>query len=168
MIFFAQSEGYEDYLLFGVQKELVYNQHEYYRLITYMFDHGNLMHLVLNMMALYSLASIVPMFMEERFSIIIYFIAGIGSGIATSLQSYTITVGASGAIYGIFGILIYYAYQEYKSGNRAMLRSFAPVIIINLIISFTPGISLVGHVSGFIIGIIGALIYDKKNNRKVW
>jgi rhomboid protease GluP len=170
MVMYGNFAGYggNEYMLFGTQKDLVFSQHQYYRIITYMFDHGGIMHLLMNMVALYSLGMLVPYLTSEKFSVIIYFIAGIGSGIVTSFQSTAVTVGASGAIYGLFGVLIYIGLKEYRLGNKSILKSFGPTIIINIIISFTPGISLMGHLSGLVIGLVGGYIFDKRINKKHW
>lgn len=170
MVAYGYRTGYggAEYILFGTNKEYVYGMHEYYRILTAMFDHAGIMHLLMNMVALYSLGMLVPRLTSEMFCLIIYFIAGIGSGFVTSLQAGAITVGASGAIYGLFGVLIYIGLKEYRHGNQTVLRSFGPTILINLIISLMPGVSLMGHLTGMIIGLVGGYVYDKKFNKKSW
>jgi len=152
----------------GVNRMLVLNRHEYWRVITYAFAHGSLMHLAFNMYALYSLSSVVIRFTNEKFAIITYFVAALVAGIATVVLSNSIAVGASGAIYAFFGVIFYYAFREYRIGHHDMIKALMPTIVINIIITLTPGISIVGHVSGLITGFVLAWIYDRKIKRAYW
>lgn len=174
VVFFLISLIYKEdatrasYIIFGVEKTAVLEYNQIYRLLTYSFVHADIMHLVLNMLALNSLADIVIRFTSEKFSIALYFIAAIVSGIGIVLFTNQITIGASGAVYGLFGILIYFSIKQYRMGNSEMFRSILPIILINLFISLAPGISLVGHLGGLIVGLIGSFIYDKKIRKTYW
>ncbi|MDL2211878.1 rhomboid family intramembrane serine protease [Erysipelotrichaceae bacterium OttesenSCG-928-M19] len=159
---FGRQYGLTSYDLLGVQKNLVLDYHQYYRVLTYSFAHGDIMHLAVNMIALYSLAEPVIKFTDEKFSVIIYFAAALVSGLGIVFFSNAIAVGSSGAIYGLFGVLIYFALKQAKYGYNQLIVNMLPIIIINLVISFMPGISLMGHLFGLITGLIGSYIYDKK------
>lgn len=162
MTYISGQNGLDIYTMFGIQKDLVLDYHEYYRILTYSFAHGDIMHLAFNMLALYSLVDAVIRFTSEKATIIIYALAALASGLGVLLFSSAFTVGASGAIYGLFGVLIYYALKQRKYGYDDMFRSLLPIIGINLIISFLPGISMVGHLFGLATGLVGAYIYDKR------
>lgn len=151
----------EIYQIFGVQKNLVLDYGEFYRIITYGFFHSDIFHIGFNALALYYIAPIVINFTSKKFTYIVYFIALIVSGIGIVFFSNSIAIGASGAIMGLFGILIFYAIKAAKAGYNDLLRGLMPVIIINVMISLMPGISLSGHLFGIITGIIASVIYDK-------
>lgn len=151
------------YYMLGTSYESVALNNEWWRIFTYGFVHADIMHLLFNMIALYSLADAVVSFTSTRFALLTYFIALIISGLgATFLAPDTATVGASGAIYGLFGILIYFAIKLSRQGYHDMFRSLAPVIVINLMITIMPGVSLVGHLAGLVAGLVASFIYDKK------
>jgi len=150
----------------GVNRHLVLNSHEYWRILTYGFAHGSLMHLGFNMYALYSLSGPIIRFANEKFALVVYFVSMIVAGIASVVLTNSLAVGASGAIYGFFGVILYYAYREYKIGNTQMIKSLMPVIVINLVITMMPGISMVGHGAGLITGFIIAWVYERKIKRR--
>lgn len=165
---FKENAQMANYTYFGVEKEMVLGYNQLYRLFTYSFVHADIMHLIMNMIALNSLADIVIRFTSEKFSIAIYFIAAFLSGVGVVLFTNQLTIGASGAIYGLFGVLIYYAIKQLRMGYDEMFKSLAPIIFINVVISFMPGISLIGHLSGLVVGVIGSFIYDKKIRKTYW
>jgi membrane associated rhomboid family serine protease len=169
IVYFIMYSMYGDYLVyqFGTAKYFVVEGHQYYRIISYMFAHDGVMHLLMNMLALYSLAQPVKILYSDKYGVIIYFIAGIISGLVVSFTGNDLTVGASGAVYGIFGLIIFKAFKDYQMGYKENFKSLLPVILINLIISFMPGISLMGHLSGLIVGLVaGYLYYNKKQETK--
>ena len=151
--------------------ELVRNG-EYYRLITNAFLHIGILHLIFNMYSLFILGpNIEHLFGKGKYICIYLFSAIMGSLFTLVLQgSNTISAGASGAIFGLLGSLLYVGYN-YKGffGNR-IIGQVLPVVIINLIISFTmPGISWSAHVGGLLGGIAVSYMLgtgDEKDNYK--
>ena len=166
---FANSQNLEfgPASVYGLQRNLVFENGEYYRIFTYFFMHADWMHLFINMLALNVLSSAVVRFIDVKFSLIVYMVAGILGAFIIMFVTDFITVGASGAIYSMFGMIIYFAYKQYRAGYDEVLKSILPILLINLMISFMPGISFEGHLSGFVIGLIGAFIYDKMQRRKM-
>lgn len=128
---------------------------EYYRLITSVFTHYNAFHFLFNMYALY----IVGPQIENFFGRIKYLIIYLGSGIIASLMSLTFlngvgSLGASGAIFGLFGSLLYFGYH-YRLYLGSILKSqLIPLIFFNLMIGFIiPGIDNAAHIGGLVGGI---------------
>ncbi len=146
------------------------NYLELYRLITSVFLHVDILHLACNM---YSLYVIGPQ-LESFFGKVKYTIIFIGSGLIANLLSMAflpdtyISVGASGAIFGLLGALLYfgYHYRVYLSG---VIRSqIIPLIILNLAIGFIPGSSInnVAHIGGMISGVLLAKTVGVKYKSK--
>ncbi|MGW4966611.1 rhomboid family intramembrane serine protease [Nonomuraea sp. NPDC004186] len=141
---------------------------EFYRLITVAFVHGSIFHILFNCWALY----VVGPYLERAFGhvryLAIYVISAIG-GSVLSLWMDALnqpTVGASGAIFGLFGAV-------FVVGRKLNMdvRGIAALIAINLAITFiVPGISWTGHIGGLITGSVlaGALAYAPKNSRPLW
>lgn len=133
------------------------NYIELYRLVTSIFLHGSLLHLLCNM---YSLYVIGPQ-LESFFGKIKYTIIFIGSGIIGGLlsmaflQDTIVSIGASGAIFGLLGALLYfgYHYRVYLSG--VIKSQIIPIIILNLLIGFmSSGINNLAHIGGLIGGVL--------------
>jgi membrane associated rhomboid family serine protease len=128
---------------------------DWWRLITAAFLHANLLHIGLNMLALVWLGAPVERYLGHLQYLALYLVAGLAGSAGALLATPTgITVGASGAIFGILGALLIIEYQA--TGNIAG-QAFT-LIVINLLFSFTvSGISVGGHIGGLIGGIAAAL-----------
>lgn len=129
---------------------------ELWRLVAYMFLHASLIHLLVNMYSLYILGSSIENFLGRWKFIIIYLVSGICGGLLSAATgSNTISVGASGAIFGLAGALLYFGYHYRTYLGEAIKRQIIPVIIINLIIGYlVAGIDNFGHIGGLIGGIL--------------
>lgn len=142
---------------------------EWWRLFTSMFLHGGLTHLAFNMYALWIIGNIVEKLFGEIGYTAIYFVSGVlGSMLSLyNHPAYVVGVGASGAVFGIFGALISYAYFKKMpreiSGN--ILKNAALMIVINLAIGFSiPQIDNSAHIGGCIAGIIAAFFIGQDIN----
>lgn len=128
---------------------------EYYRLITSMFVHANILHLVSNMYALYVIGPIIEKYYGKGKFLLIY----LGSGIIGSLFSVVLTnyasVGASGAIFGLFGALLYFGYKYRATLDGFLRSSIIPTLLVNLLLGFMiPGIDVSAHLGGLIGGLL--------------
>jgi membrane associated rhomboid family serine protease len=137
---------------------------EYYRLLTAMFMHYGVLHLLMNMWALWILGrTLESMFGSLRF-LAIYLICGLGGNVAAYLfQPYALSAGASTAIFGLFSVL-FVALRRLRLSTATVV----PIIIINLIFTFSiKGISWAGHVGGFVTGALIAIgvAYAPQRNR---
>ncbi|MDI1464254.1 rhomboid family intramembrane serine protease [Catellatospora sp. KI3] len=136
----------------------------YYRLLTAMFLHYGVIHLALNMWALWVLGrSLEAALGPVRFGAL-YLICGFGGNVACALLSpYAFSAGASTAIYGLFAA---YFFVLRRLGRDAM--SVLPIIAINVVLSFSiPGISWQGHLGGLVTGAVCGLglAYAPRENR---
>lgn len=142
--------------MFGNNYELVQNG-EFYRLFTCMFVHADILHILFNMIALYSIGPVVERYYGKSKFLLIYLASGllgsIFSGVFMTADS--ISIGASGAIFGLLGSICYFTYY-YRATLQGILRgSIMPVIIINLVIGFlSSSIDLSAHIGGLIGGIL--------------
>jgi membrane associated rhomboid family serine protease len=130
--------------------------HEYWRLFTAMFLHANLLHILFNMWALYIAGSYLEVLAGRAKYLLIYFISGFaGNILAYALgPKPSLVVGASTAIFGLFGALFIYSVHNRNTVAGMALRSMGFVILINLFLTFTvSGISWQGHVGGLLGGI---------------
>jgi membrane associated rhomboid family serine protease len=128
------------------------NTGQWYRLLTVALTHAGWLHLIFNMLALYSIGTPVEEYVGKvRFGII--FIGSLLAASATSLYfgpQNVYAVGASGAVYGVFGALFVIGK---KAG--ANYQNIAGVIIVNLLMTFTiSGIDWRAHIGGLVAGVV--------------
>ena len=139
----------------GNVKSLVLNG-EYWRLIASAFLHDGFLHLICNMYALYVLGiQLENFFGKTRFAIIYLFSAITGNLLSLVFADpNVVSIGASGAIFGLFGSLLYFGYY-YRVYLGTILRTqIVPVILINLLFGIvTPGIDNAAHIGGLIGGV---------------
>lgn len=134
---------------------------EWWRIFTAAFLHGGVMHILFNMFALWQVGSMVELIYGRVRMGILYFLAALGSGlVVTYFTPDDVTVGASGAIFGLFGALAVAGFRLGAPG-RALMRQTVGIIIINLVLSYTlPNISKTGHIGGLIAGaIVGFILF---------
>lgn len=170
IMFFVSGMGYDTYTLvkYGANFSGLVRNGELYRLVTYMFLHAGIVHIGLNMYSLYIVGPRVEDFFGKWKYALIYFISGICGGLLSiGFTPNVVSVGASGAIFGLFGALIYFGYN-YRGYIGAMIRSqIVPIVIYNLFMGlFIPGIDMWGHVGGLIGGILTANMVGTIENKK--
>ena len=170
IMFFVSGMGFDlnSLLYFGANSSLLVRSGEIFRLVTYMFLHAGFIHIFLNMYSLYIVGTKVEDFFGKWKYIIIYLFSGICGGLLSiGLNQNVISVGASGAIFGLFGALIYFGYT-YRGYVGAIVKSqIVPIVIYNLIIGFfIPGIDMWGHVGGLFAGMLTANMLGTIENKK--
>jgi membrane associated rhomboid family serine protease len=131
---------------------------EWYRLLTGGFLHYDLLHILFNMAALYFLGRILEPGIGTLRFVFLYVASLFGGAFGALLLSGpdTLTIGASGAVFGIFGATFVIARAR---GIDALAGTVGVILLINLAISFsTPRISLGGHLGGLAAGVICMLV----------
>lgn len=156
-------------LVFGANVDTLTKNGDYYRLFTSMFLHIGILHLLCNMYSLYIIGKEVENVFGKVKYLIIYLLSGIaGSILSLAFNHNTICAGASGAIFGLLGALLYFGYYYRTYLCVTLTRSIIPVIVLNLIIGFTSsGIDNAAHIGGLVGGILIAMavgVPDKSNN----
>jgi len=135
-----------------------------WRLVASTFLHIGLVHLLGNAIALFWLGRMAERLYGPLRYAGIYLSAGLGGAVLTALVGVSaLTAGASGAIWGIMGALLIGSWRNRdragRIGGREIRQSIAGVIILNALISLTPGVSLTAHAGGFLAGAaLGAVI----------
>jgi membrane associated rhomboid family serine protease len=134
---------------------------QWYRLVTAGFLHAGLLHIFFNMYALFWLGRMLePVLGHARFGAL-YFASLLTGSLGVMIVSPTSpTVGASGAIFGLFGTAIVMGRNR---GIDLMASGIGPILIINLVITFLPGsgIAIGGHVGGLIGGALAAFAIER-------
>ena len=129
---------------------------QYYRLLTGIFLHGSIWHIFFNCYALYVIGSQIESFLGKTKYIIIYFFSGImGSLFSMIFGGSTPSIGASGAIFGLMGALLYFGYYYRVYLGNVLKSQIIPLILFNLVLGFLlPGVDNFGHIGGLLGGIL--------------
>ncbi len=135
-------------------------QTEPWTLVTAMFAHGSLMHLVFNMISLWYMGTMLESMQGTSRFALLYFGSGIVGDLAFSLFANGYAVGASGAIFGLMGAFIVLVIVMRKEpGMRSMLGGLVAMVAINIINTFRPGIALEAHFGGLATGALIELLF---------
>lgn len=149
----------------GMSWQKVFVEKQYYRLFTYLFVHANLRHLIANMVPLFAFATYLEVERGPIQTMLIYFGSGIlGGGLSLYMQQHylggaagILSVGASGAIYGLAAALLIDAFLNRRK-DRSWVR--IPILIVALLASSFSGENVDGwtHIFGFVAGLVVTLI----------
>lgn len=139
---------------------------EYWRLVSSMFVHGGIAHVAMNMLALYIFGTQMERILGRVWFLALYLTAGLAAGASFILLSpYVPAVGASGAIFGLFGaMLALIIARRHTPEGRAMLQQFIGLLIVNLLFSLMPGIAWQAHLGGFLAGFLLGWVLDHTDN----
>lgn len=134
-----------------------YYDPQWWRVLTFGFLHGSIFHLIGNLFTFY----IVSIFMLGQIgpwrTVVVFLITSVLSGISVLIFSYGYTVGASGGIFGMMGTCLTIEairFLEDKPVGMTTVYIVGGLCAINFFLSFGHGISMAGHVGGFIAGIV--------------
>ena len=162
------SYAFREGVLFGPL--MTHGYHQYWRLLTAGFLHESIWHIGINMMSLWFVGrSLEPAIGKTYFTAIYFTSLLVGSFGALLFTPQEATLGASGAIFGIFGALIAVAHARriplWQSG-------LVPMLLLNLVFTLTvAGVSIGGHLGGVVAGLAtGKLVveYGEKRDRRAW
>ncbi|MBU3216896.1 rhomboid family intramembrane serine protease [Clostridium estertheticum] len=148
-------------VLLGAKVNDLINQGQYYRLVTCMFLHGGIVHVAVNMYSLYAIGPMVESVYGKAKYLVIYFISGICASIFSYIFSTSVSIGASGAIFGLLGAVLVFAITSKEKTGSAFIKNILSVIFINIFIGATmPGIDNFAHVGGLIGGMLVAFLMN--------
>jgi rhomboid protease GluP len=139
---------------------------QWYRLVTAMFLHGSILHFLMNSLVLYYLGSHLERLLGAVKYGVFYMVTGIVSSLAVVWfgNQNAVTIGASGALFGVIGALLYLTYVRPTWFQGTAIRQIRQLVIINLVLTFAiPNISVTGHIGGFLAGLLLITLLVPKN-----
>lgn len=135
-----------------------------YRLVTGMFMHGSIWHLLCNMYSLYVIGCATENYFGKKKFLIIYFVSGIIGSMFSCIFNTGWSLGASGAIFGLMGALCYFGYYYRLYMGKALYSEIIPVIVLNLALSLVvSNIDFYAHIGGLIGGVFITMGLGIKN-----
>ncbi len=152
--------GQQDIYIWGVLDRYdVLQNYQYWRIITSMFLHESWLHLGVNMLSLFFVGRLTEQVYGHWRYLLIYFITGIFGGILVILFSTEAVLGASGAIFGVFGALGVFFWYHRQAFGSALLGQWVFWLVLNLVFDFSSSdISISGHIGGLSMGLILGLL----------
>lgn len=152
---------------FGAKYDPAILEGEWWRFISAMFIHIGPLHLFMNSLALFFLgAAVERIFGTTRF-FWIYFLAGLFGSVASFVFNDNISAGASGAIFGLFGALLYFGVRHKKLFFRTMGMNILVILGINLVFGFVvPMVDNGAHIGGLIGGFIASAIVGLPGHKR--
>ena len=138
-----------------------------WRLLTCAFLHGGLIHILCNMYALYALGPQVEILFGRVKYIMIYLFSAIGGSLLSYIFSpSSLSIGASGAIFGLFGAMVVFVLKYKDRIPKKVLNNLFGVIILNLLIGFNlQGIDNFAHIGGLLVGALVAFLFLMKKTK---
>lgn len=138
---------------------------EPWRLVTSMFLHGHVLHLLVNMFALYSLGRDLEGDVGTLRVVILYFICGLAGGLASlAFNVYVPSVGASGALFGLYayrlGTDLMGTYDDRRQFTSVIIN-FVIFLVIMTAVSFFMNLDHAAHAGGFVAGLVLAVLHMK-------
>ncbi|MBB6454273.1 rhomboid protease GluP [Salirhabdus euzebyi] len=141
---------------------------EWWRIVSSMFIHVGYLHLLMNMLALYYLGNAVERMYGSFKFFIIYFLAGVFGGLASFSFNTSVAAGASGAIFGLFGALLFFGLINRKLFFQTMGSNLLFIIGLNIVLGISvPSIDNSAHMGGLIGGFLAAAIVQMPRKRNI-
>ncbi|RIW31096.1 rhomboid family intramembrane serine protease [Bacillus salacetis] len=161
------TQNTENLIKFGAKYNPLITEGEWWRFFTPIVIHIGFLHLLMNTFALYFLGTAVERIFGSGRFLFIYLFAGFSGTLASFVFSNSLSAGASGAIFGCFGALLYFGTAHPKVFFRTMGTNILVVIGINLAFGFTiPGIDNAGHIGGLAGGALSAAVVHLPRARR--
>ncbi|MFC0269997.1 rhomboid family intramembrane serine protease [Metabacillus herbersteinensis] len=165
--FYGGSTNTETLVQFGAKFNPLIAEGEWWRFFTPIVLHIGMLHLFMNSLALLYVGSAVEKIYGSTRFLVIYLLAGVAGTIASFAFSPSVSAGASGAIFGCFGALLYLGIVLPKLFFRTLGSNILVVVGINLALGFViPGIDNAGHLGGLIGGFLAAVVVQLPKQNK--
>ncbi len=145
---------------------LVVKQGEWWRLLSAMFLHGGMTHILMNMVSLYIIGRGMELYFPKAAYLAIYLLSGLVGGLLSLyMHPMSVGVGASGAIFGVFGALAGFFLAHRKrigAYSREFMKDFVVILGLNLMLGLSiSSIDMSAHIGGLVVGMLGGYMVAK-------
>ena len=153
--------------------QIQFNPSQSWRLFSAIFVHIGLQHFVLNMVTLYFIGRIAEDLFGSKAFLALYLLSGLMGNLFVMIFSpLAVAAGASTALFGIFGAIASLRFIARSPYLQYLSQSYTSLILINILFSFMPGISLAGHLGGLVGGGILPFVFpvygERDSVKKSW
>lgn len=152
---------------FGAKVNSLIQAGEVWRLLTSTFIHVGILHLVFNLYALWAVGPLTEKIFGHVKFVLIYICSGLGGSLASFIFSPAVSAGASGAIFGLLGALLYYSYKRPSLWKSGLGMNLLIIILVNLGFGLSQSeIDNYAHLGGLLTGALTSLLI--KNHFKIF
>ena len=153
--------------------QIQFNPSQSWRLFSAIFVHIGLQHFVLNMVTLYFIGRIAEDLFGSKAFLALYLLSGLmGNLFVLVFSPLAVAAGASTALFGIFGAIASLRFIARSPYIHYLSQRYTSLILINILFSFMPGISLAGHLGGLVGGGLLAFVFpvygERDSLKKSW
>lgn len=149
-------------ILGGFYKPFITAGGEVWRFITAGFLHSDILHLLANLLALNNIGFILEkIYGWKKMVITIMTAIIVGHFFVYIGETSVLTIGLSGGVYGLFGLLVVYAFESQLIKQPVFRNQLVMIVMINLFINFLPNVSWLGHLGGLVAGVMLGLVYSR-------
>lgn len=167
LLMYLFGNGSEDVVTlvnFGALYKSLVLRGDYFRLITCAFLHIGVWHLLINSYSLYVIGSQLESFLGRSKFLFVYLVSALGGSLMSITFNSYVSAGASGAIFGLLGSLLYFGYNYRVFLGNVMKSQIIPLIILNLSFGFiAKGVDNAAHVGGLIAGCLATMAVGLKH-----
>ena len=167
LLMYLFGNGSEDVVTlvnFGALYKSLVLSGDYFRLITCAFLHIGVWHLLINSYSLYVIGSQLESFLGRSKFLFVYLVSALGGSLMSITFNSYVSAGASGAIFGLLGSLLYFGYNYRVFLGNVMKSQIIPLIILNLSFGFiAKGVDNAAHVGGLIAGCLATMAVGLKH-----
>ncbi|MCI0623584.1 MAG: rhomboid family intramembrane serine protease [Acidobacteria bacterium] len=144
---------------FGARFTPLIREGQYWRLLTNIFLHAGYLHILFNMYGLFNLGAVLERLYGSTRFLFLYLCSGIAGSAVSWLATESLSVGASGAVFGVAGVMVVYGFKHKHTIPREMASAFGkgalPFIALNLYLGFShPQIDNYAHIGGLLAGML--------------
>ena len=137
---------------------------EYFRIISTIFLHIGIWHLLVNCYSLYVIGNQMESFLGKTKFLFVYLISAISGSLMSLIFTNAVSAGASGAIFGLLGSMLYFGYNYRVFLGNVLKSQIIPLIVLNLIIGFSlSGIDNAAHIGGLVGGVFSTVAVGLKH-----
>jgi len=139
---------------------------EWWRVLSAMFLHGSMTHILMNMFSLYLIGRGAEIYFDTKSYLTLYFFSGVVGGLVSLyMHMLSVGVGASGAIFGLFGALagFFLAHRDkIEEHTKSFMKNFGVILVINVILGLSiESVDMSAHIGGLLVGLLGGYLISK-------
>lgn len=151
----------------AIVREWIINDGQWWRLLSAMFLHGDFLHLLMNLIALFQLGSLYELMFGSRRFTIIYFVTGLVASLTSMIITGGPSVGASGAVFGIMGAFIFSIRRSPRWRHERAAKGIVPQLIFWVVANIAiatqvPQIDQAAHIGGLVAGLVLGAVWPHR------
>jgi rhomboid protease GluP len=166
-IFDAFSPSVQALFNLGAAGSIPWNLGRWWTLVTAIYLHGGLLHIIFNMLWIRQLGPAVEELYGPSRMVVIFTVAGAAGFLASNMLGHAFTIGASGSVFGLLGAIVAFGQKRGGTFGAMILRQYGQWALILFIFGFfMPGVNNIAHAGGFVGGFAAGFALSLAERRE--